>query len=56
MSDAQKTEKQQQEDFKLAVMLIMKQEGVPKSKATFMAWLEGPSGLQKRLGHKEPKV
>lgn len=39
-----------QQDFELAVRLIMKQENVPQSKARFIAWLEGPEGLAKRMG------
>lgn len=40
-------------DFDLHVLLIMKTDGLPKSKATFKAWLEGEAGLKKRL---TPKV
>lgn len=36
-------------DFDLHVLLIMKAENLPKSKATFKAWLEGPAGLKVRL-------
>lgn len=36
-------------DFDLHVLLIMKQDALAKSKATFAAWLEGPAGLKVRL-------
>lgn len=37
-------------DYDLHCLLIMKAEGVSKSKAQFMAWCEGEGGLAKRLG------
>lgn len=37
------------DEFSLHVALIMHQDTVPKSKATFIAWLEGNEGLAKRL-------
>lgn len=36
-------------DFELHVALIMRTDGMTKGKAVFTAWLEGPSGLEKRL-------
>lgn len=35
--------------FDLHVNLIMVQQGVPKAKAQFLAWLEGVQGLEQRL-------
>ena len=48
-----KIEADQKRRFELHVMLICEQDRVPKSKAHFMAWLEGPGGLTTRLA---PKV
>lgn len=39
-------------DFDLHVGLIMRAEGVSKSKAVFTAYLEGRQGLEKRLAPK----
>lgn len=39
----------QKSDFDFHVLLIMRQDGVSKSKATFMAWAEGPTGIADRL-------
>lgn len=36
-------------DFALHVGLIVRVDGVPKSKAIVTAWVEGPLGLQRRL-------
>lgn len=38
------------DDFALHVMLVMKQNGVPKSKAQVVAWMEGEEGFNIRLG------
>lgn len=46
----QKKELQQQKQrFDLHVLLIMQQAGKTKSQALFAAWLEGPSGLARRM-------
>lgn len=37
-------------DFDLHVALLMKREECAKSKATMMAWMQGPEGLAKLLG------
>lgn len=44
------TDKKAKEDFELHVRLLMKKHGVPKAKANFMAWLQGPNGLNDLLG------
>lgn len=38
-----------QRDFTLHVALIMKQNEVSKTKALFVAWMEGETGLGTRL-------
>lgn len=50
MTDQKAQDKKDKADFALAVMLIQKQDGVKLADARFRAWLEGPKGLQKRLG------
>lgn len=47
-----KQEKAEKADFDLHCLLIMKQEGVTKSKALIRAWSEGRDGLSQRLGQK----
>lgn len=55
---AKKAARQAKQDFDLHVALIMRDKGVIASKARFMAWLEGPPGLQGRLNrlHTEPDM
>lgn len=38
------------EQFKLHCALLCAQDGAKKSDAPWKAWLEGPKGLQQRLG------
>lgn len=44
-----KDETRLRNDFALHVSLIMRQDGVTKSKAVFLAWAEGPKSLDARL-------
>lgn len=44
-----KAEAKRKLDFELHVALIMRNDNVPKAKALFRAWLEGPKGLDDRL-------
>jgi len=44
-----KTTAKEKLDFQLHVALIQRQETVTKSKAVFLAWLEGQKGLETRL-------
>ncbi|QCS37238.1 hypothetical protein [Tortoise microvirus 73] len=43
-------------DHDLHVLLLMKREGLSKSDAIVMAYLDGLNGLQDRLNLKEPKL
>lgn len=51
MADNKQTlsETQRKVNYNLHVMLICHQQGVPKSKALFLAYEEGKEGLAKRL-------
>lgn len=44
---------EKQRDFQLHIALVMKQDSIPKAKAVFACWLEGETGLARRLGQKE---
>lgn len=44
-----KEEAEAKRKFELHVRLIAHQEGIPESRARFIAWTEGPTGLEKRL-------
>jgi len=46
---ARKAEREAKRDFELHVMLIVIDKNVSAGKARFMAWVEGPEGLKKRL-------
>lgn len=44
-----KAEREAKRDFELHIMLIVIDKNVTAGKARFMAWVEGPEGLKKRL-------
>lgn len=55
VADVKKHNAKLKADFELHVGMIM-YDGVARSKATFMAWSEGPDGLKRRLQRREPEL